>query len=80
MSPSMTPVRAPETKPMWFELPDICALANAERHLGHVVRSDQGWTAIDTTHLNDARTGFKDLGAYPRLHDAKRALEESVAL
>jgi hypothetical protein len=55
----------------------ICAFADGERHLGHVIKTDQ-WNAYDATHPDEASGGFKHLGAFVDLAAAMRAVELSV--
>jgi hypothetical protein len=61
----------------WRRSEHICAFADSERHLGHVIKTDQ-WNAYDATHLNEASTGFKYLGAFSDLAAAMQAVESSV--
>jgi hypothetical protein len=64
--------------PVWHNSKFVCALANEERHFGHVVKADQ-WLAFDATHLNEKRDGIAELGAFESLAAAKEAVERSVA-
>ena len=63
----------------WRNSDYVCALADSERHLGHVVKTEQ-WHAYDATHPNDASIGFKYLGPFVDLAAAKQAVESAVAL
>jgi peptide methionine sulfoxide reductase MsrB len=35
----------------WSNSKFVCALADSDRHLGHVIK-DEKWHAYDATHLN----------------------------
>lgn len=59
----------------WRDSFRICALSEEDRHLGHVVRIGRGWDAFDSTHLNEARDGFRHLGTFLSVLGAKRAVE-----
>ncbi len=59
----------------WRDSFHVCALSEEDRHLGHIVRTRRGWNAFDSTHLNDARDGFRDLGTFFSLLGAKHAVE-----
>jgi hypothetical protein len=63
---------------IWYETESVCALAGAERHLGHVVVSADGWIAYDGTHTNPAGDGFDELGSFAHVVDAKAAVEEAL--
>jgi hypothetical protein len=63
---------------IWYETASVCALANAERHLGHVVVTEQGYFAYDGTHTNPAGDGFNELGCFGDVMEAKAAVEEAV--
>jgi hypothetical protein len=60
---------------IWYETASVCALASAERHLGHVVVTAEGWIAYDGTHTNPAGDGFDELGSFEDLIEAKAAVE-----
>ena len=62
----------------WRDSRYICALSDGSRHLGHIVKLEL-WQAYDGTHLNDRQNGFRYLGEFKPLSDAKRAVERSVA-
>ena len=64
-----------EGPPVWHDSADICALSGAGRHLGHVVRSGSCWIAFDGTHLNEAETGFRVLGTFRSVWQAKESVE-----
>jgi hypothetical protein len=61
----------------WQDSDQICALADSDRHLGHLIRTDR-WYAYDATRLDEKSNGFKCLGAFPDLDSAKRILELAV--
>lgn len=63
---------------IWYETATVCALASAERHLGHVVVTDEGWVAYDGTHTNAAGDGFDELGRFDDVIEAKAAVEEAL--
>lgn len=65
--------------PLWRDSKHICALADTERHFGHIINTGQ-WHAYDATHLNSATTGFNYLGAFEDLTAAKHAVESAVKL
>jgi len=63
---------------IWYETASVCALANAERHLGHVVMTEKGYIAYDGTHTNPAGDGFNELGCFRDVIKAKAAVEEAL--
>ena len=69
---------APDTQRSWRNSRYICALSDAERHLGHLVKTEQ-WHAYDATHSNGPSGGFKYLGPFTDLAVAKQAVESAVA-
>jgi hypothetical protein len=68
-----------DSTPGWRDSRNVCALSDGDRHLGHIVLKDGQWYCFDATHLNDARNGFKQLGAFPSIHVAKAAVESSCS-
>ena len=62
----------------WRNSTDICALADSERHFGHVIKTEQ-WHAYDAIHSNESSKGFKYLGPFVDLAAAKQAVESAVA-
>ncbi len=66
----------PEAPPSWHDSPFICALADSERHLGHVVKTDV-WHAYDATHTDFKINTFRYLGAFADLEEAKHCVENS---
>jgi hypothetical protein len=67
-----------ESAPSWRESSNVCALADSERHLGHAVRAGKYWIAYDAMHLNPANDGFRIIGTFETVADARRAIEASV--
>ena len=63
---------------IWYATANVCALANAERHLGHVVVTAEGCIAYDGTHANAAGDGFNELGCFGDVIEAKAAVEEAL--
>jgi len=74
-------IRETEFKPapLWQDSKYTCALADSERHFGHIINTGQ-WHAYDAIHLNSTATGFHYLGAFQDLAAAKHAVESSVKL
>jgi len=68
----------PLSVPVWRESPDICALADAERHLGHAVRVGNYWIGYDAVHMNATNNGFRVIGTFASIAAAKAAVESSV--
>lgn len=62
----------------WYETAVLCVLTDAERYLGHAVRTAQGWAAYDGTHPNPEGNGFNELGSFMDIADAKVAVEDSA--
>jgi hypothetical protein len=65
--------------PAWRDSPYVCALADGERHLGHVIKEDN-WMAFDATHAGGNGKGIRQLGAFSSVISAKEAVERSVAI
>lgn len=63
--------------PRWQNSDYICALADDDRHLGHVINRD-GWDAYDGTKLDSNAAGFKYLGRFETISEAKEKVELSV--
>ena len=63
---------------IWYETESVCALASAERHLGHVVLISRRWVAYDGTHTNPAGDGFAELGTFRDVTEAKAAVEKAL--
>src|SRR5580704_11882710 len=68
----------PTAERSWRNYKFVCALADSDRHLGRIIKTEQ-WHADDATHLNAAAQGFKYLGAFGDSTSGKRAVESSVA-
>ena len=66
------------TVPEWRNSGSICALADVERHYGHIAKIDGRWYAFDATHSDDEGTGFRRLGSYASISSAKQAVERST--
>ncbi|HVY91147.1 MAG TPA: hypothetical protein VHA14_00305 [Bryobacteraceae bacterium] len=63
--------------PAWRTSAHICALADGERHLGHIVKMGMRWHAYDATHSNETGDGFLCLGNFVSMESAKEAVEQS---
>lgn len=63
---------------IWYETESVCALASAERHLGHIVMTAHGWMAYDGTHTNLDGDGFDQLGIFEDVVDAQAAVEKAL--
>lgn len=61
----------------WEDSELVCALATAERHLGHLIKRGR-WYAYDATRVDEASRGFRCLGSFADLDSAKQTLELSV--
>jgi len=61
----------------WRNSNSVCALADGERHLGHIVKIGSSWHAFDATHFDEERNGFRSLGTYASLMAAKGAVEQA---
>jgi hypothetical protein len=75
--------------PTWHDSAWVCALADDERHLGHIVKDDGakedgvkegGWVAFDATHPGETGQGIRHLGTFSSVVAAKQAVERSVAV
>jgi hypothetical protein len=64
-------------EPAWRDSISVCALADGERHLGHVLTIGGRWHAFDATHFNEECNGFRFLGSYASLSAAKEAVSQS---
>ncbi len=60
-------------------LPPSVLCGSRERHLGHIVSAGDCWLAFDTTHFNEAGTGFRLLGSWTDIALAKCAVELAIA-
>jgi hypothetical protein len=64
--------------PKWSNSRSVCALADGERHFGHILRIGGRWHAFDATRPNDDATGFLFLGCFGTLAAAKASVEQST--
>jgi len=62
---------------LWRDSAAVCALADGERHLGHIVRIGANWHAFDATHFNEEGNGFRSLGTFASILAAKAAVEQA---
>lgn len=73
----MDEMRTPQFRSAtWRDSPAVCAFADEQRHLGHIVRAGKYWLAFDATHPNSSATGFRLLGSSMNITVAKRAVEQ----
>jgi hypothetical protein len=61
----------------WQDSDVICALADTDRHLGHLIKLEH-WYAYDATRADETSRTFKCLGAFDNLASAKQILELAV--
>lgn len=61
----------------WQDSDLVCALATAERHLGHLIKRGR-WYAYDATRRDEASRGFRCLGSFSDLVSAKQIVELAV--
>ena len=54
---------------------EVCAFADSERHLGHILKLESGWLACDATRLGESGIGFWIIGVFPDIESATRAVE-----
>jgi hypothetical protein len=54
---------------------NVCAFADADRHLGHILKVDSVWVAFDGTRLGANGIGFRVIGTFPDVDSAKIAVE-----
>lgn len=64
--------------PAWRDGEDLCALADGDRHLGHVV-NEGDWHAFDAIHPSHASHGFRHIGAFATVDAAKAAVERAIS-
>jgi len=64
---------------LWRDSPSVCALADDERHLGHIVKAGDSWLAFDATHPGGAGSGIRFLGSWMNTALAKCAVEQAIA-
>ena len=70
----------PELASVWSESPDVCALSDSERHLGHAIRAGKHWVAYDAIHVNSSNEGFRVIGTFETITAAKDAIENAARL
>src|SRR3954463_1839612 len=63
---------------MWFTSRGVCAYADRDRHLGHIVRAGEGWIAFDATHVNTQGNAFRPLGFFRSMATAKEAVQTAT--
>ncbi len=61
----------------WQDSDLVCALADNDRHLGHLIKRGK-WHAYDATRPDELSHAFKYLGAFTELAAAKQAVELAV--
>ncbi len=59
----------------WRNSSNVCAYANEDRHLGHIVRTGEGWIAFDATHSATEGNAFRPLGFFRKVEQARQAVE-----
>ncbi len=62
--------------PVWRKAAFVCALADDDRHLGHIIKAD-AWHAYDLTNA-DSNNGFTYLGAFQSVEEAILETERSI--
>jgi hypothetical protein len=67
----------PTAAAAWRDSIAICALADGERHLGHILKIGERWYAFDATRFNEESNGFRSLGTFASVGSAKEAVEFS---
>jgi len=61
----------------WRDSEFVCALADVDRHLGHLILRGH-WYAYDATQSDDTSNSFRCLGAFADLATAKQVVELAV--
>jgi hypothetical protein len=61
----------------WRDSESVCALADTDRHLGHLILREH-WYAYDGTQWDNASQDFKCLGTFVDLAAAKQIVELAV--
>jgi hypothetical protein len=64
--------------PVWRDSRYVCALADDERHFGHILKTGD-WIAFDATHPGENGAGIRQLGAFSSMESAKAAVERAIA-
>ena len=62
----------------WRDSSQVCVYSDRERHLGHVVRSGDGWIAFDGTHTSAFGNTFRPLGFFQSEEAAKEAVQSAT--
>ncbi|MDP9054794.1 MAG: hypothetical protein M3N93_10925 [Acidobacteriota bacterium] len=63
----------------WVPGCDIWCLNDAERYLGHVVRTGRKWLAYDATGTNEKGDNFRLVGEFAEMAQAREALERAIS-
>jgi len=64
--------------PLWRDSRYVCALADDERHFGHILKTGD-WIAFDATHPGENGAGIRQLGAFSSMESAKEAVERATS-
>jgi hypothetical protein len=56
---------------------DVCAFADSERHLGHILKVESVWIAFDGTRPGENGSSFRVIGTFSDVESAKIAVEFS---
>jgi hypothetical protein len=64
--------------PVWRHSEEVCGFSDDERHLGHILKTGNHWTAFDSTRSNEDGTGFCLLGSFKSASAAKKAVEQAT--
>jgi hypothetical protein len=59
----------------WRISEKVCALADSERHLGHILKFGSQWLACDATRVGESGSGLWIIGIFPDIASAKSAVE-----
>jgi hypothetical protein len=62
----------------WWNSPEVCVLADGERHLGHAIQFHRKWYAFDATRRNVEGTDFAFVGAFGNSDAARRNVEQTT--
>jgi hypothetical protein len=60
---------------LWQISEDVCAYADSERHLGHILKIESVWIAFDGTRPGENGSSFRLIGTFPDIESAKIAVE-----
>lgn len=75
MSPKLAYTAA---RASWRSSSQVCAYSDFDRHLGHIVRSSDGWLAFDGTHTNPRGNAFRLIGFFHSAEAARAAVEAAT--